>query len=43
MDMKLELVPIPVSDIDRIKAFMLNRWFMLTMMAQQGNGMQLYN
>jgi catechol 2,3-dioxygenase-like lactoylglutathione lyase family enzyme len=42
MDMKLELVPIPVSDIDRAKAFYVDKvGFNLDFDVQPGNGMHL--
>lgn len=42
MDMKLELVPIPVSDIDRAKAFYVEKiGFKLDHDVQPGNGMRI--
>jgi len=42
MDMKLELVPIPVSDIDRAKAFYVDKLgFHLDHDVQPGNGMRI--
>jgi len=42
MDMKLELVPIPVSDVDRAKAFYVDKvGFNLDHDVQPGNGMRV--
>lgn len=42
MDMKLELVPIPVSDIDRAKAFYVEKvGFHVDHDVQPGNGMRV--
>ena len=42
MDMKLELVPIPVSDVDRAKAFYVEKiGFNLDHDVQPGNGMRV--
>ena len=42
MDMKLELVPIPVSDVDRAKAFYVEKvGFHLDHDVQPGNGMRI--
>lgn len=42
MDMKLELVPIPVSDVDRTKAFYVDKvGFHLDHDVQPGNGMRI--
>ena len=42
MDMKLEVVPLPVSDIERSKAFyMHNVGFVLDHDVQPGNGMRI--
>jgi|SRR5438876_9731538 len=42
MDMKLELVPIPVSDVDRAKAFYVEKiGFQLDHDVRPGNGMRV--
>ena len=42
MDMKLELVPIPVSDVDRAKAFYVDKvGFNLDLDVNPGNGMRV--
>src|SRR5712692_4266602 len=42
MDMKLELVPVPVSDVDRAKAFYVEKaGFNLDLDVQPGNGMRV--
>ncbi|MBI1255917.1 MAG: glyoxalase [Chloroflexi bacterium] len=42
MDMKLELVPIPVTDVDRAKAFYVNKvGFHLDHDVEPGNGMRV--
>jgi len=42
MDMKLELVPVPVSDVDRAKAFYVEKvGFKLDHDVQPGNGMRV--
>ncbi|MEO8971962.1 MAG: VOC family protein [Ktedonobacteraceae bacterium] len=42
MDMKLELVPVPVSDVDRAKAFYIEQvGFNLDHDVQPGNGMRI--
>lgn len=42
MDMKLELVPIPVSDVDRAKAFYIEKvGFHADLDVQPGNGMRV--
>src|SRR6266566_3584758 len=42
MDMKLELVPIPVSDVDRAKAFYVDKvGFNVDVDVQPGNGMRV--
>ncbi len=42
MDMKLELVPVPVSDVDRAKAFYVEKiGFHLDHDVQPGNGMRV--
>ena len=42
MDMKLELVPVPVSDVDRAKAFYIDQvGFNLDLDVQPGNGMRV--
>src|SRR5258708_20380440 len=42
MDMKLELVPVPVSDVDRAKAFYVDKvGFHLDHDVQPGNGMRV--
>jgi catechol 2,3-dioxygenase-like lactoylglutathione lyase family enzyme len=42
MDMKLELVPIPVSDVDRAKAFFTEKvGFNVDVDVQPGNGMRV--
>jgi catechol 2,3-dioxygenase-like lactoylglutathione lyase family enzyme len=42
MDMKLELVPVPVSDVDRAKAFYVEKiGFHLDHDIQPGNGMRV--
>ena len=42
MDMKLELVPIPVTDVDRAKAFYVEKvGFHLDHDVQPGNGMRI--
>jgi catechol 2,3-dioxygenase-like lactoylglutathione lyase family enzyme len=42
MDMKLELVPVPVSDVDRAKAFYVEKLgFNLDVDVQPGNGMRV--
>ncbi len=42
MDMKLELVPVPVSDVDRAKAFYVEQvGFHLDHDVQPGNGMRV--
>lgn len=42
MDMKLELVPIPVSDVDRAKAFYVEKvGFHVDHDVQPGNGMRI--
>ncbi len=42
MDMKLELVPIPVSDVDQAKAFYMDKvGFNLDLDVQPGNGMRV--
>jgi catechol 2,3-dioxygenase-like lactoylglutathione lyase family enzyme len=42
MDMKLELVPSPVSDVDRAKAFYVDKvGFKLDVDVQPGNGMRV--
>src|SRR5881398_355654 len=42
MDMKLELVPLPVSDVDRAKAFYIEKvGFKLDHDVQPGNGMRV--
>jgi predicted enzyme related to lactoylglutathione lyase len=42
MDMKLELVPVPVSDVDRAKAFYIEKiGFGLDHDVQPGNGMRV--
>ena len=42
MDMKLELVPIPVSDVDRAKAFYVEKvGFNVDLDANPGNGMRV--
>jgi len=40
-DMKLELVPIPVSDVDRAKAFYIQAGFALDHDVSPGNGMRV--
>jgi predicted enzyme related to lactoylglutathione lyase len=37
MEMKLELVPVPVSDIDRAKAFYGNSWTLQEMSWRTGD------
>ena len=42
MDMKLELVPVPVSDVERAKAFYVEKvGFNLDLDVQPGNGMRV--
>jgi catechol 2,3-dioxygenase-like lactoylglutathione lyase family enzyme len=42
MDMKLELVPVPVSDVDRAKAFYVEKaGFHVDLDVQPGNGMRV--
>ena len=42
MDMKLELVPVPVSDVDRAKAFYVEKvGFNVDVDVQPGNGMRV--
>ena len=42
MEMKLELVPIPVSDVDRAKAFYIDKvGFNLDLDVQPGNGLRV--
>src|SRR6476661_11056882 len=42
MEMKLELVPIPVSDVDRAKTFYIDKvGFNLDVDVQAGNGMRV--
>jgi catechol 2,3-dioxygenase-like lactoylglutathione lyase family enzyme len=42
MDMKLELVPVPVSDVDRAKAFYVEKiGFNADLDVQPGNGMRV--
>src|SRR3989442_10507429 len=42
MEMKLELVPVPVSDVDRAKSFYVDKvGFILDVDVQPGNGMRV--